>query len=91
MGRAKATNKSQPNEALKEIDWAKNDYELVFALLGELERPVYFKVLFGKKEPSEVRPSRMRVSYCCSPCFQTEYIQEVEGIYLQGNRSNPFP
>lgn len=51
------TNKSQ-SVALKEIDWANNNYELVFTLLDQLERPENFKVLFGKKDSSEVPNSR---------------------------------
>jgi hypothetical protein len=46
-------------DVLKEIDWAENNYELVFALLDQLERPEKFKVLFGKKDALEVRNSRI--------------------------------
>ena len=36
-----------------------NDYELVFILLDQLEQPQNFKVLFGKKDTSEVVNSRV--------------------------------
>ena len=60
MARTKAINTNNPQQAvLKEIDWADNDYELVFALLDQLELPENFKVLFGKKDASEVVNSQI--------------------------------
>ncbi|KAF9781530.1 hypothetical protein BJ322DRAFT_1022944 [Thelephora terrestris] len=59
MPRAKAVNSTRSGKpTLEDIDWAKNKHELVFALLDQLERPENFKVLFGKKDPSEVNTSR---------------------------------
>jgi hypothetical protein len=67
MGRAKANGSQQAG--LKEIDWANNNYELVFGLLDQLERPENFKVLFGKKDASEVVNSRIHLIPLLTDCI----------------------
>ena len=67
MGRSKANGSQQAS--LKEIDWANNNYELVFGLLDQLERPENFKVLFGKKDASEVVNSRIHLILFFTDCI----------------------
>jgi len=39
---------------LPEIPWAQDNYKLIWDFITELEEDVNYKVLFGKKDPSEV-------------------------------------
>jgi len=44
----------KPHLSLPPIHWTKNDAALTWSLIGELEKPENFKVLFGKQDNSEV-------------------------------------
>jgi hypothetical protein len=39
---------------LPEIPWAQDDHKLVWDFITQLEKDVNYKILFGKKDPSEV-------------------------------------
>ena len=69
MGCSKANGSQQVS--LKEIDWANNNYRLVFGLLDQLRWPENFKVLFGKKDASEVVNSRIHLILFFTDCVRT--------------------
>ncbi|KAF8816060.1 hypothetical protein BYT27DRAFT_7279137 [Phlegmacium glaucopus] len=47
---------------LPDIPWAEDDYKLISAFLMELEKTENYKVLFGKKDPSENTSGESQVS-----------------------------
>jgi hypothetical protein len=49
-----AKNKMPDKAKIPDISWGENNHHLVWLLLGELEKPANYKVLFGKRNPHEV-------------------------------------
>ncbi|KAJ3483167.1 hypothetical protein NLJ89_g12086 [Agrocybe chaxingu] len=42
---------------IPELPWSENDHELVWKFITELEKDANYKILFGKKDPSEKNTS----------------------------------
>jgi hypothetical protein len=54
---------------LPEIPWARDDHKLVWEFINQLEKDANYKVLFGKKDPSEVN-HYVRVGFLADIRFQ---------------------
>lgn len=46
--------RKQQGVKLPEIPWAQDDHKLVWDFITQIEKDVNYKILFGKKDPSEV-------------------------------------
>ncbi|KAI0724894.1 hypothetical protein C8Q72DRAFT_936863, partial [Fomitopsis betulina] len=45
---------SRKKSSVPDIDWKANNGALLWQLIGELEKPENFRVLFGKRDKNEV-------------------------------------
>jgi len=70
----------KPRLSLPPIPWAENDAALTWSLIGELEKPENFKVLFGKRDNSEVCNSGLSL-------LLWSYITVFVRIYLVNARA----
>ena len=48
---------SRKKSSVPDIDWKANNGALLWQLIGELEKPENFRVLFGKRDKNEVYTS----------------------------------